>query len=504
MRAVLLILLGFLLSCKQSLTTLPMSQGFTTTEATQIAVLVKKNTQYKYLVLDSSQLRLLKSQLQSKMWSDEELESFLKTIKNSVSVLVSKKISRRFSKQSIETLFIKGLSLKKTYNLIVVGRKKCKTGDTKCIKKCGSFCNVLVDKREFKTLDINNKEVKMAVASCSATYLYDVQRRIWSEVLQHKPDVILLIGDNLYVDRYINGNSVSHKKDFWTRYVEMRKSLKLYQAKKLVPIFATWDDHDYGTNDGDASFRWKKEAKKVFQSFFAQKPMGSIFQKGPGISFVVQAFGQRLFFMDNRFFRTPNVNDKRNKLRLKNVKYETHWGKKQERWLFSQLQNSSTPSWLIDGGQFFGGYLPWESYEASHPTNFKKTFIPNMKKSKSAVAFLSGDRHFFEFMKIPKQELGFSTYEITTSGIHTRLYPSLWVKYFNKRQVFGKAMIYNYAIINSKAVNETTKQDSETTKQNSETAKQASETTKQGLSVSLEAWELGRKLVYRKSFKVFR
>ncbi len=483
MQVILLILFGFLLSCKQNLDILPMSQGFTTTNATQIAVLVNKNTKYKYFVLDSDKLSLLN--LKSKIFSNKEKRNFLKITKSfsSAKIFVSKKITRSFSNKAIETLFIKGLNLKKTYNLLVLDQQKCKKNDDDCIKKCGNFCNILVDTREFKSLDINKKEVKMAVASCSAVYLQDIQKKIWPELLEKKPDVVLLIGDNVYVDRYIDGRLVSDKKSLWTRYVEMRKNLHIYKAKKLVPIFAVWDDHDYGINDGDYSFKFKKESKKVFQSFFSQKPMGLIFKKGPGVSFVIKAFGQRLFFMDNRFFRTPNVNDKKNRIKLKNVKYETHWGKLQERWLFTQLQKSSTPSWIIDGGQIFGGYLPWESYEASHPYNFKKVLIPNIKKSKSAIAFISGDRHFFEFMKIPKKELGFKTYEITTSGLHTRLYPSLWAKYLNKRQVFGKTNFYNYAIIHSKLIKKS---------------------LKKGLSVHLESWGLGNKLAYKKSFTVFK
>lgn len=479
MRSLLFLLFIFLLSCKQSFITLPMSQGFTTKKATQIAVLVNKKTQYQYFVFEPSQLSLLKTV--GKAWSDLDQKEILKGINSKVSISVAKKVTRSFSDKAVETLFIKGLDLGKIYSLFVVGKKKCT--DKHCIKKCGKFCNVLIDKREFKSLNTDKKEVKMAVASCSATYLYDVQRRIWTEILQKKPDVVLLLGDNVYVDRYINGRSVSTKKDFWIRYTEMRKSLNLYKTKTLVPIFAIWDDHDYGINDGDKNFLWKKESKKVFQTFFAQKPMGSVFEKGPGVSFVVKAFGQRLFFMDNRSFRTPNKNDKRNKLKFKKVEYETHWGKKQESWLFSQLQTSVTPSWLIDGGQFFGGYLPWESYEASHPNNFKNVFIKNIKKSKAAVAFLSGDRHFFEFSKISKAELGFTSYEVTSSGVHTRLYPALWVKYYNKRQIFGKAMFYNYAILNSKLIESQ---------------------GKSALAINLEAWGLGYKLAYRKNFKVIK
>lgn len=474
MRFSLSLLFFLLLSCKKNITHLPMSQGFTSKTSTQIAIMVNKNTKYKYFVLDSKALKDLKPKLAL-------LSKSLKSIKSSANIVVAKKKFRHFSEKAIETIFIKGLNVKKIYNLIVVAKKKCLTKT--CQKQCGGFCNVLIDQREFKALDTDKKHVKMAVASCSATYLYDVQKKIWPELLSHKPDVVLLIGDNVYVDRYINGNSVSSKKDIWTRYVEMRKVLSIYQSKQLTPIFAIWDDHDYGKNDADVDFRFKYESKKVFESFFSQTPIKGLFVKGPGISFVLKAFGQRLFFMDNRFFRTANVNDKRNRLRLSKVKYETHWGKKQERWLFSQLQNSNTPSWLIDGGQFFGAYLPWESYEASHPNNFKKVFIKNIQKSKAAVAFISGDRHFFEFIKIPKQELGFTSYEITSSGIHTRLYPSLWLKHFNKRQVFGKTMFYNYAIINSKRTNIL---------------------SKPALSVYLESWGVGRKLAFKTNFTLFR
>jgi hypothetical protein len=37
-------------------------------------------------------------------------------------------------------------------------------------------------------------------------------------------------------------------------------------------LLATWDDHDYGTNDGGADFPAKAEAKRAFLEFFADPP----------------------------------------------------------------------------------------------------------------------------------------------------------------------------------------------------------------------------------------
>ena len=43
-------------------------------------------------------------------------------------------------------------------------------------------------------------------------------------------------------------------------------SYKRFKSK--VPFVATWDDHDYGTNNGGADFAMKESAKEHFLDFF--------------------------------------------------------------------------------------------------------------------------------------------------------------------------------------------------------------------------------------------
>ena len=38
--------------------------------------------------------------------------------------------------------------------------------------------------------------------------------------------------------------------------------------RKATTMLATWDDHDYGINDGGNTYKMRKESQKVFVDFF--------------------------------------------------------------------------------------------------------------------------------------------------------------------------------------------------------------------------------------------
>jgi len=57
-------------------------------------------------------------------------------------------------------------------------------------------------------------------------------------------------------------------------------------------------------------------------------------------------FSNTFFFLDDRTFRSPNKLDHED---------QTHFGREQEEWLFSQAAKVHEPLWLISGDQFFGG-----------------------------------------------------------------------------------------------------------------------------------------------------
>jgi alkaline phosphatase D len=219
--------------------------------------------------------------------------------------------------------------------------------------------------------------------------------------------------------------------DLWRRYAETAQRLDLYKAKQLTPVFATWDDHDFGVNDGGAEFQHKLFAKKVFKTFFPMEP-NSLLHSGPGVASSLKIGQQQFLFLDDRSFRSAKL-----------TKPQTHFGTEQTDWLLQHIKTHKGPSWLISGDQFFGGYHRFESFEGNHPEDFKK-FIKELKTTKKPLVFISGDRHLSEISKIEKSLIGFETLEMTSSGLHAKMHPGSADQHVNKRRIFAKDGISNY------------------------------------------------------------
>ena len=78
---------------------------------------------------------------------------------------------------------------------------------------------------------------------------------IWESVRASKPDVFVLLGDNIYGD---TKNMDTLKMKYWK--LGSKKSYKNLKSK--TPIIATWDDHDFGWNDTGKSYPFKEESKE--------------------------------------------------------------------------------------------------------------------------------------------------------------------------------------------------------------------------------------------------
>lgn len=293
----------------------------------------------------------------------------------------------------------------------------------------------LLDSRLFQTLDLSPRPAKIAIASCLFDAYLEQSRAMWKAVETANPDLLFLIGDNVYAE-VANGRfkSPMDEASLWTRYVETFHALDFYRMRKLIPTMVTWDDHDYGMKDGDATNPFKQESRKVLEAFFPRSPSKDIpeFETGPGVSSRIQAFGYEFFLLDNRSFRDE----------------KTHFGQDQEKWLFSNLKSHGKPSWLISGDQWFGAYHRFESYEGRHGESLK-TFLAEIKKLRTApVVFVSGDRHLSEVSKIEPTWLGYETYEFTSSALHSRTHPSNWATIPNRRQITGVDLKLNFMTFN--------------------------------------------------------
>ena len=122
---------------------------------------------------------------------------------------------------------------------------------------------------------------------------------IFHEVIRHKPNVFVFLGDNIYGDT--NDMDVLRQK-----YQQLGNKPSYIALKKSAEILATWDDHDYGRNDAGKHYPHKEESKQVFLEFF-EEPRDSERYKHEGIyTSVMKHVGDKtvqFLILDGRTFR---------------------------------------------------------------------------------------------------------------------------------------------------------------------------------------------------------
>lgn len=279
------------------------------------------------------------------------------------------------------------------------------------------------DTRVFSTF--NKKDYKVFMASCMSDNYIDIAKKAWSTVEKKNVDLIFLLGDTVYADSYNRrylGIPVTNKLELWSRFIDSRNTLGLYKFDRLVPVYAVWDDHDYGKGDGDRSYVLKKYSQKNFRKFFPAYTSSNL-SLGKGVSFKLKHDQNIFYFLDNRSFRGVDKND------------AAHLGSTQLSWLEKGIEETdSINSWFIMGDQFFGEYHSFDSYEGKHPVEFNK-FIRIVTKKAKRPFFISGDRHLYESMKIKDKKTGLSAYEFTTSSFHAKLFPNKGRHLKNPRRI---------------------------------------------------------------------
>ncbi len=97
------------------------------------------------------------------------------------------------------------------------------------------------------------KEFVIAFGSCNNQSLTNT---LWGEIKKNKPDVWIWVGDIIYS----NTEDMNYLQQNYLR----QKSNKDYtDFIKNVDVMGTWDDHDYGLNDGGIEYPKKVESQKL-------------------------------------------------------------------------------------------------------------------------------------------------------------------------------------------------------------------------------------------------
>lgn len=109
-----------------------------------------------------------------------------------------------------------------------------------------------------KTLKNTSKnEFVIAFGSCNKASMPNL---LWDDIANSNPDIWIWGGDIIYAD--------TDDMDKLARMYKAQNDIAGYKKlKDKTPIVGTWDDHDYGLNDGGVEFGAKKESQQEFLSF---------------------------------------------------------------------------------------------------------------------------------------------------------------------------------------------------------------------------------------------
>jgi len=276
---------------------------------------------------------------------------------------------------------------------------------------CGLSAEISSD-----VVDKDKTLTKIAFGSCNNPSRKKATR-IYDGILKHHPDVFVFLGDNIYGD-------TEDMELLKKRYQKLGASEGYQKLQKQVQVLATWDDHDYGVNDGAKDYPMREQSQQVFLDFFGD-PTDSVRRARPGIH-TSYSFGKdgkkvQIILLDTRYFR-----DKLPRAKGKPPKGRVGWyvptkdtsmtllGDGQWQWLEEQLQVKADVRIIASSIQMLAYEKGMENW-GNVPHEQHRLFEMLKKHKANHTVVISGDVHYTELSKVMIGD--YPLYDMTSSGM---------------------------------------------------------------------------------------
>lgn len=236
---------------------------------------------------------------------------------------------------------------------------------------------------------------------------YGSDYQVFTAIASKKPDLMLWLGDNTYY-REIDWNTVRGLRH---RQTHTRSIPELQPLLGATHHYAIWDDHDYGPNDADRSYRLKDASLETHKLFWANQLYGTA--RTPGVFSRFEWADVEFFLLDDRYHRSPNHSPDDGQ--------KTMFGPEQLQWLKDALVSSrATFKIVANGNQMLNPLSPFEAL--SRFSAEYQDLLAFVKRARiSGLVFLSGDRHFSELICL-KDSAFYPLYDFTSSSLTAGLF----------------------------------------------------------------------------------
>jgi alkaline phosphatase D len=260
----------------------------------------------------------------------------------------------------------------------------------------------------FETVD-PNRMTKVTAVLLSCVKKKDTAP-VWVEIEKFKPDLLCLSGDTPYVDT-TNLTSVRKK------HRDFLMEAPLAKIGKHTSVVGTWDDHDFGRNNGNGASlgAGAKATRKGFVEYRAHASNG---HNERGVYHKSDLGAVEIFHLDPRSFSQlePSPVD---------PSQITCFGKVQWEWILKSLKESKAPFKVLSMGAIWQDKKNGETDDMFTYWYERDALLDFVKREKiEGVILHGGDIHVSRYLKHP-QRVGYDLHDFIVSPGHKSIIPSL-------------------------------------------------------------------------------
>lgn len=242
----------------------------------------------------------------------------------------------------------------------------------------------------------------IAFASCAKEE--DGSAAVWERMRLRGVDALVLLGDTPYIDT----TDLAHQRK---RYREFANVESFAALVRETPLYATWDDHDFGANDTDGRLEGKENSRRAFLEY---RPNHFVGHEHQGIYTSFRVGDVDVFLLDARWFAAtePSPFDDSKPTLL---------GAQQWKWLKEQLQQSNATFKVISTGMIFNDAVrPFKTdYWGHYPHERAALFELIGELGLEGVVLVGGDIHRHRIVQHDSKALaGYDLVEFISSPVH--------------------------------------------------------------------------------------
>lgn len=231
-------------------------------------------------------------------------------------------------------------------------------------------------------------------------------QQLFDQIEQREPTAMILVGDIAVSDRFTHRGL--HRADYLLR--DMFPAWQQFAAS--MPVYCTWDDHDYLDNDlggrpPRVTRRQQIEVWEVFRNSW-NNPSYGFSDDRRGLFFRTRIGPVDLVMLDNKFFRE----------KASEGRPSTLLGADQMQWLEQQLRDCKGPFIILSCGTMWTDHVSHgkDSWGRFAPADRERLFRLIEDNRIGGVLLISGDRHGACGYRIPRRS-GFAFHEFGVGSL---------------------------------------------------------------------------------------